>query len=87
MMKSKLICLMILMYLFFAGSPSKVNASPVPGKGAADQVSEPKKLENPVTVQYMKTNLRKSTPRLVLTPAIEKTVYSNSRTDPFVKSY
>ncbi len=78
---------MILTYLFFAGSPSKVNASPVPGKGAADQVSEPKKLENPVTVQYLKTNLRKSTPRLVLTPAIEKTLKSKIKTDPVVKSY
>ncbi len=36
----------------------------------SDGVQEPPKLQNPVTVDYIKENLRKSSPRLVLTPAI-----------------
>lgn len=49
--------------------------------------NEPKKLENPMTVQYLKQNLRKSTPRLVLTPAIEQTLKQKIKTDPVVKNY
>ena len=86
-MKSKMICLMILMCLVFTISPVKLNASSATGKGTGDQASEPKKLENPITVQYLKTNLRKSTPRLVLTPAIEKTLKTRIKTDPVVKNY
>jgi hypothetical protein len=49
--------------------------------------NEPKKLENPMTVQYLKHNLRKSTPRLILTPAIEQTLKQKIKTDPVVKNY
>lgn len=45
------------------------------------------KLDNPVTEQYLKTKLRKSTPRLILTPAIEATLKNKIKTDPVVKSY
>lgn len=45
------------------------------------------KLENPLTVQYLKKNLRKSSPRLVLTPAIEETLKQKVKTDPMVKNY
>jgi hypothetical protein len=45
------------------------------------------RLENPITVSYLKSNLRKSTPRLVLTPSIEKTLKRKIKSDPLVKNY
>ena len=45
------------------------------------------KLENPVTVQYLKTKLKKSTPRLILTPSIEKNLKNKIKTNPLVKNY
>ena len=45
------------------------------------------KLENPITVQYLKAHLRKSSPRLVLTPSIEKELKIKIKTDPIVKNY
>ncbi len=45
------------------------------------------KLENPVTVQYLKARLKKSTPRLILTPAIEANLKGKVRNDPVVKNY
>ncbi|MDD4193514.1 MAG: hypothetical protein PHI28_19425, partial [Mangrovibacterium sp.] len=49
--------------------------------------AQPVKLDNPVTVQYLKQNLRKNTPRLVLTPGIEKNLKARLKTDPVVKNY
>ncbi|MBP1667194.1 MAG: heparinase family protein, partial [Bacteroidetes bacterium] len=86
MMKSKIVILSGLFCLFSATSTGMVNASASAGKDA-DQVAEVKKLENPVTVQYLKTKLTRTTPRLVLTPSIEKTLKSKLKTDPVVKSY
>lgn len=45
------------------------------------------KLENPITVQYIKSKLRKSTPRLILTPAIERNLKLKIKTDPVVKNF
>lgn len=45
------------------------------------------KLENPFTVQYLKNKLRKSSPRLILTPAIEENLKIKIKTDPVVKNY
>lgn len=45
------------------------------------------KLENPITVQYMKTKLKKSAPRLILTPAIEKNLRYQIKSNPLVKNY
>nr|WKN37693.1 heparinase II/III family protein [Tunicatimonas sp. TK19036] len=47
---------------------------------------EPVKLENPMSVQYLKKNLRKSSPRLVLTPAIEKQLKKKLKGDPVVQN-
>jgi hypothetical protein len=44
-------------------------------------------LENPVTLQYIRTNLRKSSPKLVLTPQIESNLKNRLKTDPAVKNY
>lgn len=49
--------------------------------------SEFVKLENPISVQYIKSHLRKSSPRLILTPAIEKNLHIKIKTDLVVKNY
>jgi hypothetical protein len=48
---------------------------------------DPVKLDNPMSVEYISRNLRKSGPRLILTPAIEKKLKSKLKTDPVVKNY
>jgi hypothetical protein len=45
------------------------------------------RLENPFSTQFLKSNLKKTTPRLVLTPSIEKTLKSKIKSDPVVKNY
>lgn len=45
------------------------------------------KLQNPVSVKYLKTKLRKSHPRLVLTPSIERNLKKKINTDAVVKNY
>src|SRR3546814_105549 len=48
---------------------------------------DPVKLENPITVKYLRANLKKSSPRLVLTPALEKKLKAKLKSDPVVKNY
>ena len=43
-------------------------------------------LENPMDVPYLKKNLRKSSPRLILTPAIEKQLKKKVQSDPVVQN-
>lgn len=43
------------------------------------------KLDNPLSVQYLKKHLRKSSPRLILTPTIEKQLNDELKTDPVVQ--
>jgi len=45
------------------------------------------KLENPVTTTYLIKNLSKKSPRLILTPAIEKEIRQKLASDPLVKNY
>lgn len=52
---------------------------------SADE-NEPKKLDNPITVQYLKKNLRKSQPRLVLNSKIEKNLKKKLKSDPVVQN-
>lgn len=49
--------------------------------------TDPVKLENPISVKYIKSNLRKAGPRLVLTPGIEKKLRSKLKSDPIVANY
>jgi hypothetical protein len=46
-----------------------------------------KKLDNPISVSYLKRNLRKSTPRLILTPQILNDLKKKIKTDPLVGNY
>lgn len=61
-------------YPAFSGYPPETDPDPV-------------KLENPISVKYIKSNLRKSSPRLVLTPALEKKLKAKLKSDPVVKNY
>ncbi|MGB3780885.1 MAG: heparinase II/III family protein [Tunicatimonas sp.] len=56
---------------------------PAPATPPAD---DPPKLENPMDVAYLKKNLRKSSPRLILTPATEKQLKKKLKTDPVVQN-
>lgn len=51
------------------------------------RIPDPVKLENPISVKYIKSHLRKSSPKLVLTPAIEKNLRSKLKSDAVVKNY
>jgi hypothetical protein len=51
------------------------------------QKEPPKKLENPFSEAYIKSKMSKSSPRLILTPAIERNLKSRLKTDPVVKNY
>lgn len=44
------------------------------------------KLDNPMSVQYLKKNLRKSQPRLVLNAATERNLRNKLKTDPVVQN-
>ncbi len=50
------------------------------------QEKEPQKLDNPISVEYLKKNLLKSLPRLVLNPTIEKELRKKMKTDPVTKN-
>jgi hypothetical protein len=50
------------------------------------QENEPQKLDNPISVQYLKTNLLKSQPRLVLNSTIEKGLKNKLKTDPVTQN-
>lgn len=45
------------------------------------------KLQNPISVKYLKASLRKSSPRLILTPSIEKNLKRKIISDAIVKNY
>ena len=46
----------------------------------------PQKLDNPMSVQYLKSKLLKSQPRMVLNPAIEKNLILKLKSDPVVQN-
>ncbi len=53
---------------------------------AIAQEKEIPMLDNPMSVQYLKKNLRKSQPRLVLNPATEKNLREKLKTDPVIQN-
>ncbi len=61
------------------GSVQKLSAQ----QAEEDQIP---KLENPFTQQYLKKNIRKSHPRLVLNSAIEKDLKKKIKSDPVVRN-
>ncbi len=75
---------LFLAFFFLIGIQSSVYANY--NKSLPEQ-EEPAKLDNPITVKYLKSNLRKSSPRLVLTPDIEQMLKQKIKTDPVVRNY
>jgi len=55
-------------------------------KGAVPQEKEPQKLQNPITADYLKTNLLKTQPRLVLNAELEKLVRSKLKSDAVIQN-
>ncbi|HWS00834.1 MAG TPA: heparinase II/III family protein, partial [Prolixibacteraceae bacterium] len=55
-------------------------------KHPSSQEKEMTKLDNPMTVQYLKQNLHKSQPRLVLNTNIEKELLIKLKSDPVVQN-
>ena len=55
--------------------------------GLAQENAQMLKLENPITVSYLKKNLSKKSPKLFLTPQIEKELIRKLKTDPLVQNY
>lgn len=45
------------------------------------------KLDNPITADYLKKNISKSSPKLILTPPIEQEIKGKLKSDPLVKKY
>ncbi|XOV91220.1 MAG: heparinase II/III family protein [Bacteroidota bacterium] len=48
--------------------------------------ADPVKLDNPMSVKYLKSKLRKSSPRLVLNSSIEKELKKDLQSDPVIKN-
>lgn len=53
---------------------------------SAQQADQSYRLENPMSVQYLKKNLRKSQPRLVLNTAIERNLKEKLESDPLIQN-
>lgn len=45
------------------------------------------KLDNPISVQYLRKHLNKKSPRLLLTPAIEKRFKQKLKSDPLTQNF
>ncbi len=72
----------ILLSLFFNFMGSEVTAENRFAK--SDTVIS---LQNPISVEYLKQHLRKESPRLILTPEIEKELKDKLATDPQMQAY
>ncbi len=52
-----------------------------------ERENDPKKLENPISVRYIQKNLKKTSPKLVLTPSLERNLKRKLNSDPMVANY
>jgi len=78
-MKTKNLIIPIIIYLLFI----------IPLSAITDTLPEEKeipKLNNPISVQYLKSNMRKSQPRLVLNSITGKILKKKLKTDPVVQN-
>ena len=74
--KFLIICLIIVFVL----------GKPIFGQTSDNRTSQAYQLYNPMSVQYLKKNLRKSQPRLVLNPAIERNLRDKLKSDPLIQN-
>lgn len=73
------LCISLFCLLTLHGFGFSVEADPPDDQGF--------KLENPITVEYLKQNLSKKSPRLFLTPKIEKELKRKLTYDPVLQGY
>ncbi|WP_277485842.1 heparinase II/III domain-containing protein [Catalinimonas alkaloidigena] len=83
-MHNKLLRWFLIFIFPFVASADPGGISTEPEKTLAND--EPIKLDNPMSVQYLKKKLRKSSPRLVLTPSLEKKLKKDLKSDPVVQN-
>jgi hypothetical protein len=81
-MKSQMFSSLSLWSLFFL-LPFLVNGT---GNDPGSKENELVKLENPFNVQYLTKNIRKNSPRLILTPSIKKQLKKKLKKDPVVQN-
>jgi hypothetical protein len=86
-MKTKLLRLALITYFVLLLSVISVRFSILMCQEARKGNEGVIKLENPITVQFLKSKIRKSTPRLILTPAIENALKSKLKSDLVVRNY
>jgi len=67
------------LWLFFIVNPIFAQSNP-------GDIKVPVKLENPITVAWLKNNLQKQSPRLVLNAEIEKNLRTKLKSDPLVQN-
>ncbi|MBD3628784.1 heparinase II/III family protein [Cyclobacterium sp.] len=81
----------LLLFIFLMASvltrPVQVPAIGLTNDAEAFIKRDPHKLENPITVNYIKRNLRKSSPKLALTPAWERNLKRKIKQEPMVANY
>ena len=80
------IALLITFFLNVTALPVSALCNP-DGNSIRFVTNDTVKLQNPVSVAYLKKNLRKSSPKLVLTPAIERNLKKKISTDLIAKNY
>ncbi len=74
-MKSKILTVLLLFNLSFDSS------------NLFAQTNSVYQLKNPITVSYLKKNISKKSPKLILTPKIEKELKKKLKSDPLVKCF
>ncbi|NHE56704.1 heparinase II/III domain-containing protein [Cyclobacterium plantarum] len=86
MKNPKLILFLFLIAGIFVG-PAQLSAIPSTNNVNTPFKQDRHKLENPITVNYIKRNLRKSSPKLGLSPALERNLKRKIRNDEVVGNY
>ncbi|WP_439484009.1 heparinase II/III domain-containing protein [Cyclobacterium plantarum] len=86
MKNPKLILFLFLIAGIFVG-PAQLSAIASTNNVNTPFKQDPHKLENPITVNYIKRNLRKSSPKLGLSPALERNLKRKIRNDEVVGNY
>lgn len=84
-MKSTCFALVRVWLLLLLLLPVLVLAAGEP-QNAEKEKEELVKLDNPMSVAYLKKHLRKTSPRLILTPALEARLKKKIKTDPVVRN-
>jgi len=84
-MKTKAFFIILFILLFAVVIPTKLySGENIMMNNSPDDFP---KLQNSITVQYLKKNLKKTHPRMILTPSVVRKLRKDVRTNPLVKNY